>query len=252
MIDLQKAGILKRFAAWMIDAILVSVLAVGIGFLLSLASGYDSYNQAVTDGYAKYEAQYDVVFNITQEEYLAMDEQTRQNYDAAYDALIADEEVLYAYNMVVSLIMLIISLSLLGAVLVLEFVVPLCFKNGQTVGKKVFSLAVMRTDGVKLSTLQLFARSILGKFTVETMIPVCILLMIFWGAMGIVGLFVLVILFVVQAVLLVATKNNAMLHDIIGCTVVVDYPSQRIFNSTDELIEYTKRIHAENAARQDY
>ena len=252
MIDLQKAGILKRFAAWMIDAILVSVLAVGIGFLLSLASGYDSYNQAVTDGYARYETQYDVVFNITQEEYLAMDEQTRQNYDAAYDALIADEEVLYAYNMVVSLIMLIISLSLLGAVLVLEFVVPLCFKNGQTVGKKVFSLAVMRTDGVKLSTLQLFARSILGKFTVETMIPVCILLMIFWGAMGIVGLLVLVILFVVQAVLLVATKNNAMLHDIIGCTVVVDYPSQRIFNSTDELIEYTKRIHAENAARQDY
>lgn len=252
MIDLQKAGILKRFAAWMIDAILVSVLAVGIGFLLSLASGYDSYNQVVTDGYAKYETQYDVVFNITQEEYLAMDEQTRQNYDAAYDALIADEEVLYAYNMVVSLIMLIIGLSLLGAVLVLEFVVPLCFKNGQTVGKKVFSLAVMRTDGVKLSTLQLFARSILGKFTVETMIPVCILLMIFWGAMGIVGLLVLVILFVVQAVLLVATKNNAMLHDIIGCTVVVDYPSQRIFNSTDELIEYTKRIHAENAARQDY
>lgn len=252
MIDLQKAGILKRFAAWMIDAILVSVLAVGIGFLLSLASGYDSYNQAVTDGYARYEAQYDVVFNITQEEYLAMDEQTRQNYDAAYDALIADEEVLYAYNMVVSLIMLIIGLSLLGAVLVLEFVVPLCFKNGQTIGKKVFSLAVMRTDGVKLSTLQLFARSILGKFTVETMIPVCILLMIFWGAMGIVGLLVLVILFVVQAVLLVATKNNAMLHDIIGCTVVVDYPSQRIFNSTDELIEYTKRIHAENAARQDY
>ena len=252
MVDLQKASILKRFAAWMIDAILIGVLAVGIGFLLSLALRYDDYNKAVTDGYAKYEAQYDVVFNITQEEYLAMDEQVRQNYDTAYDALIADEEVLYAYNMVVSLIMLIISLSLLGAVVLLDFFVPLCFKNGQTVGKKVFSLAVMRTDGVKLSTLQLFARAVLGKFTVETMIPVYILLMIFWGTMGIVGLLVLIILFIVQAVLLVVTKTNAVLHDIIGCTVVVDYPSQRIFNSTNELIEYTKRIHAENAARQDY
>ena len=252
MVDLQKASILKRFAAWMIDAILIGVLSVGIGFLLSLALKYDDYNQAVTNGYAKYEAQYDVVFNITQEEYLSMDEQARQNYDAAYDALIADEEVLYSYNMVVSLIMLIISLSLLGAVILLEFVVPLCFKNGQTVGKKVFSLAVMRTDGVKLSTLQLFVRAVLGKFTVETMIPVYILLMIFWGTMGIVGLLVLIILFVVQAVLFVVTKTNAVLHDIIGCTVVVDYPSQRIFNSTNELIEYTKRIHAENAARQDY
>jgi len=252
LVDLQKAGILKRFAAWMIDAILVSVLAVGIGFLLSLSLGYDDYNNAVTEGYAKYETQYGVVFNITQDEYLAMDESARQNYDTAYDALIADEEVLYAYNMVVSLIMLIISVSLLLSIFLLEFVVPLCFKNGQTVGKKVFALAVMRTDGVKLSTLQLFARSILGKFTVETMIPVYIALMIFWGTMGIVGLLVLTAILIVEAVLLVTTKTNSLLHDIIGCTVVVDYPSQRIFNNTDDLIAYTKRIHAEQAARQDY
>ena len=252
MIDLQKASILKRFAAWMIDAILVGVLAVGIGFVLSLALGYDGYNDAVTDGYAKYEAQYGVVFDITQDEYLAMDEETRQNYDAAYDALIADEEVLYAYNMVVSLIMLIVSLSLFVSILLLEFVVPLCFKNGQTIGKKVFALAVIRTDGIRLSTLQLFVRSVLGKFTVETMISVCILMMLFWGTMGAVGLFVLVALLITQAILVIATKTDSLLHDVFACTVVVDYPSQRIFNSTEELIAYTKQIHAEQAARQDY
>lgn len=252
LVDLQKASILKRFAAWMIDAILIGVLAVGIGFLLSLALGYDSYNDTVSSGYAKYEQQYDVVFDIGQDEYLAMSEEERLNYDAAYDALIADDDILRAYNMLISLILLIITLSLLISFVLVELVVPLCLKNGQTVGKKVFALAVMRTDGVKLSTLQLFARSVLGKFTVETMIPVYILLMLFWGTMGVLGLVVLAALFIAQAILVVVTQTNSLLHDIIACTVVVDYPSQRIFESTDDLIAYTKRIHAEQAARQDY
>ena len=252
MVDLQKASIMKRFAAWLIDAILVSVLAVGVGCLLSLTLGYDNYNDAVTAGYARYEAEYGVVFDITQDEYLALNETDRANYDAAYDALVADEEILHAYNMVVSLMLLIITLSLLAGVFLVEFLAPLLLKNGQTVGKKIFSLAVMRNDGVKLSTLQLFTRSILGKFTVETMIPAYILIMLFWGTMGILGIAVLAGLLILQAVLLIATKTNALFHDIIAYTVVVDFPSQRIFNSTEELIEYTKRIHAEQAARQDY
>lgn len=252
MIDLQKANIMKRFAAWLIDSMLVAVLAVGFGFVLSLAFGYDNYNDTVTSGYAKYETEYGVTFNISQDSYQAMTEQQRSNYDTAYAALISDAEILHAYNMVVSLSLLVISLSLLLACFVLEFLVPLWFKNGQTIGKRVFSLAVIRTDGVQLTTLQLFVRSILGKFTVETMIPTYILLMIFWGTMGVVGLIVLAALIMVQIIMLTASSTNASIHDSLACTVVVDYPSQRIFNNTDELIEYTKRIHAEQASRQDY
>jgi hypothetical protein len=37
----------------------------------------------------------------------------------------------------------------------LEFLVPYLLKNGQTVGKKMFSLGVMRVDGVKISTFSL-------------------------------------------------------------------------------------------------
>ena len=193
-----------------------------------------------------------MVLNITPEEYQAMSEEDRLNYDQAYAAFSSDEELVYAYNMSVSLILIMTSVSLLVGTVLVEFVVPLLLKNGQTVGKKVFSLALIRTDGIKLSTLQLFVRSVLGKFTVETMIPIYVLMMIMWGAMGIVGLIVLAGLLIVQAVLVIATDNDAMLHDVIACTVVVDYLSQRIFDNTDDLIEYTKRIHAEQASRQDY
>ena len=48
------------------------------------------------------------------------------------------------------------------------------------------------------------------------------------------------------------TRNHSLLHDLMAGTVVVDYASQKIFQSTEDLIAYQKKIAAERAARQDY
>jgi uncharacterized RDD family membrane protein YckC len=132
----------------------------------------------------------------------------------------------------------------LGYVL-LEFVIPLIFKNGQTVGKKIFGIAVMREDGVRISPMLLFVRTILGKYTVETMLPVFIIVMIFLGAMGIVGVVVLAAILITQIVLLIVTKARTPLHDVLSHTVTVDYASQLIFDSVEDMIAYKKKIHAE-------
>ena len=66
--DLQKASMWKRIAAWMFDIILLSVLVVGFGYLLSNLLGYDAYSVALDDAYARYETEYNVVFDISQEE----------------------------------------------------------------------------------------------------------------------------------------------------------------------------------------
>ena len=113
-------------------------------------------------------------------------------------ALNEDEAVKYAYNMCVSYSVLIITFSLLLATVLLEFVLPLILKNGQTVGKKCFSLGVVRVDGVKVSAVQMFARTVLGKYAVETMIPVYVIIMIYWGLMGIGGTIALLILLVIM------------------------------------------------------
>ena len=250
--DLQKANLWKRIAAWVLDIMLLCVLAVGAGALLAYLLGYNEYYGQLNEGYARYETQYGVEFDITQEDYLALPDDRRENYDAAYAALIADEEVMHAYNMVTSQIMLIATLGILVGMLVLEFIVPLWLKNGQTVGKKVFALGVMRTDGVRITPVQLFVRTVLGKFTVETMIPVYVVLMLFFNITGSLGTVLLAGLGLAQIIILAATKTNAQLHDLLAGTVVVDFSSQRIFRSTGELIEYTKQIHAEKAAREGY
>lgn len=251
-VDLQKAGMWKRIAAWMLDAILLVVLAVGMGALVALLLGYDAHSEALTNAYERYEAEYGVVLDISQEEYLALTEQQRQQYDTAYKALTADETVVYAYNMVINQTLLMISLGLLLSTLILEFAIPLWLGNGQTVGKKIFALGVIRTDGVRLTALQLFVRTLLGKFTIETMLPVYLAIMAFFGIVGLPGTLILAGLALAQVIVLAVTANNSAIHDLLAGTVVVDVASQQIFKSTDDLIAYTKRVHAEQAAQQDY
>ena len=250
--DMQIANIWKRISAWLFDGILTGVIAVAIGLLLSAALGYDGYSDRLDEAYAKYEAQFSVNFEISPDTYESMTDAERENFDAAYEALVADHDAMYAYNMMISLSLVIISLGVFSAVVLWEFVIPLWLGHGRTLGKKIFGLCLVRHDGVKLNTMQLFTRTVLGKFTIETMIPVYILIMIFWGGMGIGGTVLLLVLAVGQIACVVLTRTNSAIHDLLAGTVVVDMASQMIFRTTDDLIAYKKKIAAEQAARQVY
>lgn len=250
--ELQRAGMWKRIAAWMFDGILLSVIVVGIGVLLSWVLGYDGYSAAVDAGYARYEAEYGVTFEISLEEYEAMTEADRTQYDAAYEALIADQEVLYNYNMMTNLTLVIITLAMLAGLLIWEFFMPLWLGYGQTLGKRIFSICLVRNDGVKMNTLQLFARTILGKFAIETMIPVYVLIMLVFGTMDLTGTLILLGLLVAQVLCLALTRNHCAIHDLIAGTVVVDKDSQTIFRTTEDLIAWKKKVAAQRAAREPY
>ena len=88
--------------------------------------------------------------------------------------------------------------------------------------------------------------------TEETMIPIYILLMLFWGITDLTGTLVLLAIPVAQCVIMAVTRTNSLIHDLLAGTVVVDYASQMIFGSREELIEYQKAIAAERARRQTY
>lgn len=250
--DIQKASLLKRASAWLFDLILLGILAVGFAWLLSIATGYDSYTATLEAAYARIEAEYGIDMDIGYADYSALDEAGIAAYQAAYDALSADGTAMHAYSMQLSLTLLITSLGILFAYLALELVVPLILGNGQTLGKKIFSVALMRVDGVKLSTFQLFVRTVLGKYTIETMIPVFIGIMLWFGSIGIVGIAVLLGIVILEIALLAATANKSLLHDLLAVTVAVDMQSQLIFDTPEALLEYKQRKHAEASARSPY
>ena len=252
MTDLQKAPVWKRIAAWLFDFIITVILTLGISFVASAVFGYDQYSATVSEAYEKYETQYGVRFDISAEEYASLSPEQKEDYDLAYQALLSDTEAISAYNMSVSLSLLITTASILFAVLIWEFAIPLLLGNGQTLGKKFFSLCLMKTNGVKINPLMLFARTMLGKFTLEIMIPVYVLLMLFWNKLSLVGLIILAALCITQICTLIFTRTNSAIHDLLAATAVVDAQSQKIFESDEALIEYKKQCHAQSASEKPY
>ena len=249
-VDLQKAGIWKRCAAWMLDIILVLVVAVGIGALLSNLLHYEQDSQKYQAKYEFYEKKYkldEIDFSKNQ-----LTEEEQQRVNAADADIRQDKESTRLYSLLVNKSILIVTFSLLISYILLEFVVPILLGSGQTISKKAFSVGLIRVDSVKVSNLQLFVRAVLGKFTIETMIPVYVVLMFLFGRMSLTGMVLLVGLAIGQLVCLAVTSNNSAIHDMISGTVVVDISSQQVFKDSQELIAYTKRIHAERAARGDY
>ena len=243
---------LKRISAYTFDMILLVCLAMVVAMALSGIFGYDEYNARMDAAYDQYGQMYGINVSMTFEEYEKLTPEQLDLYMQALEAINADKEVMHTYSMVVNLTLIIASLSILAGYLVLEFLVPLWLGNGQTLGKKIFGIALMRQDGVKITPLMLFARTILGKYTLETMIPVLIVIMLLFQMIGLIGTLIIGLILLLQVILLIVTRTNSALHDLLACTVAVDMASQMMFDSPEALLEYQKRISAEKANRAEY
>ena len=250
--DLQKANLLKRASAYILDLILLTIVITGVAFALSAILRYDSYSDTLDRIYNEYEAEYGIDFDISAEEFSALSEEEQKRYEDVNRLMNENEEAIEAYNMTVNLALVITSLSILISYLLLEFAVPLWLKNGQTVGKRVFGIGLVRQDCLRITPLMLFVRTLLGKCTVETMIPAYILILIIFGNLGMTGTVILVGFAVLQLALVATSRTNAAIHDMMAATVAVDLNSQMIFESEAELLAYKNKLHAENAAREGY
>ena len=245
MYDLQKADMWKRISAWLFDFIVIGIVIVGVALGLSSLLKYDAHYNRLNECYDKYEVEYGIDLNISNEDYDKLTDEEKQKYLDAGEKMQDDEEIRARYNIVVNLVLTITTFSIMLAYVITEFIVPLCFGNGQTLGKKIFGIGVMRTDGVKVTPLQMFVRSIMGKCTVETLVPVFVVIMIVLRVTGIVGLAILAAIILSEIVLLIATKERTPIHDIMSGTVTVDIASQMIFNTPEELLAYKQKIHAD-------
>ena len=250
--DLQRASMLKRISAWLLDVILLCITATLMGLILSAVLNYDHYSQQLDDRYAYYEAEYGVSRDLTQEQVDTMTPDQLAALEAASQAIASDEEAIFAYRMLLQLIILIVSFGILLAYILLECIIPQLLQNGQTIGKKIFSIGVMRQDGVKVNSVCMFIRTVLGKYAIETMIPVMMMTLLFFGTVGLIGWAIIVAIAIAEIALLLTTKERCMIHDKLANTVTVDLPSQMIFNTPEDLLAYKQKVAAEKAANQVY
>ena len=250
--EMQKASMWKRISAFLFDLIMLGTVAVLFAWALSALTGYDGYSRTVRESYAHYSEIYGVDLGMTRAEYEALSEEDAQKVLAGFEAMNQDKQALHANQMMMELSVLIVSLAIFLAYMVMEFLLPLRLGTGQTLGKKIFSIGLMKTDGTKVRAVHLFIRTFLGKYAIETMVPVLILLMIYWGTIGIVGPAVILMILILDLALMLFTRTRSMIHDLLAGTVVIDAPSQRIFDTPEDRAAYVARLAAEQAAREPY
>lgn len=242
----------KRISAFLFDFIMRMMLIAGFALLFSALFGYDAKVEEYEKLSDKYEAEYGIDLDISTEEFELLPEEVKAKYTAADEAFARDADAARLSALILNLTLLIAIFGILFAYIALEFAVPLFFKNGQTLGKKIFGIAVMRDDGVKITPAILFVRSILGKCTAEALVPLAIVMLILLGSAGIIGLLALLLLAGFEVFLMVKTKTNSCIHDVLSYTVAVDMASQMIFENEEAMIAYKNKIHSEEADKADY
>ena len=208
-------------SALLLDLIVLVILATGFAFVISVITNYSHYDEELHKCYDEYEEKYGLEIEISNSEYQELDEETQQKYQEMFAEINSDDNVLYYYNVTINLMMLINSIGVLLAVLIGEFVVPLILKNGQTIGKKVFSIGVVKINGVKIKHLQLFVRSFLGKYAIEIMVPIMAILLIIIGHGGPFIAILLIGITLFQLILVLFNKNHQAIHDILSYSVVI-------------------------------
>ena len=209
MFTLDRANMWKRISAWLLDTILVAILATGFAFLISWITKYDSYSDGYEEKYNYYETEYGVEFSDSEvmnyiqltkgevsecEALDDLDEEQLAKCQAsvnAYSALASDESVLYNWHMMYNLILIMVSCGVLLAIMICDFVIPLFLKNGQTIGKLCFGLCLVRSDCVRINNIALFTRALLGKFAVESIIPIYAIIYVFYYQGGRIWLIIL-------------------------------------------------------------
>ena len=236
--DLQKASLLKRFSAFLLDLILVATLAVGFALLVAVIVDFDSYTEKMKQAeQACIDAGIDTK-TITLEQYNALSEELKQLYNKY------DDSILVCF----SLILTEVSIGLFMSFLICEFIIPLIFKNGRTVGKKVFNIGVMQINGIRVRTVSLFVRAMLGKYAIETMVPLMLAMFFLFINHELFLLIVFVAIVILQVVLFFTTKTYSFIHDVLASTVVVDLSQQLIFETPQDLVDYKAQVHAQQVA----
>ena len=271
MFELKKIGIIKRLSALLLDAVLLAVLTTGFMCLIGLICKFDKQQDKLTEYgekwndycltyYGEIADYYGYTFEVGEDKSFTLKKDGKEELSTsllsamledkgkklegtdAYNAYTVYQETPYAhkydsqFSYVVSLIFMMISIGLLLSYIALEFVIPLFFKNGQTIGKKVFGIGLVKENCVKIKPIALFARTLLGKFAIETMFPVALLYMFLFSGGGILMLILIAALALLDIIMFFVTKNKTPIHDMLAATVAIDMKTQMIYASEDELI----------------
>lgn len=192
----MNVNFLKRFLAYLIDIILVGTI-MGI-----ISTIFTTKNATVLSN-----------------QFLELNEQvinTKLDFGIYYSRVADITLSLDRENFMINIINCVI--------IILYFVVLPLYKNGQTLGKKIFKIKIVREDKEDLTANELIIRNIVVNGLLNTFLAFCLVFLLsgfeYFTITSILG-FIQFVLVVVSACMIIFRKDKKGLHDIITKTKVV-------------------------------
>ena len=186
----------KRFLAYLIDIILV-------GTIMGIISAIFTTKNAT----------------VLSNQFLELNEQvinTKLDFGIYYSRVADITLSLDRENFMINIINCVI--------IILYFVVLPLYKNGQTLGKKIFKIKIIREDKEDLTANELIIRNIVVNGLLNTFLAFCLVFLLsgfeYFTITSILG-FIQFVLVVVSACMIIFRKDKKGLHDIITKTKVV-------------------------------
>ena len=167
---------MKRFVAYTIDILLVSIISTLITTNSYINKDYKKY-MSVSEEYQEFYDNYEENIEGLDEalEYEAI---TQNEYDSKLDNINKEfdkKNIDYNYKLI-KLSVIPTTISILA--ILLYFVVIQYYLNGQTIGKKIMKLRVISNSGKRLSILNYLIRSlILNSVFTNVLTVVCVLIL---------------------------------------------------------------------------
>jgi uncharacterized RDD family membrane protein YckC len=225
----------KRFAAWILDFILLATIAVGVTWLCSIIFNFTEENAKLYSYYEQYG-----VYTVT--DGVGAFCETDANYSNECAAMWTnfgnDASAVGQYQKVVSLTFIMLTIGVFVSTTIIYLVFPLIFRNGQTIGKKVMGVALLSKDEIQVSTFQVVTRYLIGNFTIMLMLPIMLLLVAIYFNWGLILTLPGIAIELGNIVAIMVTKNKQNIPDLIARTIPIDISSQIIAKTPEELSKY--------------
>ncbi len=226
----KKAPFIRRAGAYLIDVIIFATLFVGVLWLVSYIVGYQKNYELLEQKYIEHG-----IYILKNGTYDFCDT-TKEECLTGWETFNRDKDACYYYDLSTQLTLIMITISAFITYFILEFVVPMIFKNGQTIGMKCLRIGLIDKQGIKVRPRQIFIRFLFGRFLVSRILPVYgFIFMVFNLSGGLYGFLLAVIILACDLLMTLFGKDRAGIANVISSTYAVDMDETYFFNSVEEI-----------------
>lgn len=224
MDQIKPASLFKRIFSGIVDSFIMLVVTFGLYYYPASSVYGEIFNvKALKEEYVSLQVDYGIYY-LDGDGVYQLTEEGKNKDSEVYTLFANDERAKEIKDEEVTLFFIEFSTSITISELVFFLFIPLVLRNGQTIGKKMFSLIVVNDSFIKVRASNMIIRFV-AILVVETLA----------------SMFLYGVPLAMSILLVIFSKNHIAIHDFFGTTIIIS-KNGLYFDNAQERIEYDEKM----------